>query len=988
MAADDPLRFSLPGVDGAKRSLGPPSTAPTYLSESASSSPKARRLLGSGRFNAEELKCFQRIPSPSSTYQQKAEVYWQNMGPMRKVHGDLGLHTLPAMRGEFYRYRAASSPQEAKEETTRQEPVAEKPTLLPREEMTASLLDEIYPRRPPSREKEEDARGKSQNQKLRKQTASNLPEQTGHISGERATLANGLAANKNLSQASRRLIHFRQRILEKFSTMKSAFETFAQEHGPHGTTKELTKKEFSRFLFRHFNGLPKEEHIKIFEFLDHDKNGVVSLDEFHTAVEAAAPVKSLEDLRRKWIALGYTSMRQALLGMDLHKEPGRSFTLAEFGAHLARVGIEEEIEHQNIFGAIRDPHSSHQTVTLEMLAAAMSAISPSLLLEDLRDKILKKFGTLSNCFAALDMDQGESLDIGEFIRYAVPAWKLTAHEAGKAFRLIDVDGSLQISKDEFVTALTLSEPNLYLDEIRRKVRQRFRSMRGLLNEGNEDDIEVDEVDLKPPPPPAVEIAPSRKGSLYQRHSIVVQDSPRSDGNGNGGMTAEETGPKNATGASWIAKHSGLGAEKAQDLLKDLVGPASETEDDGRTPEEYQEMLGQVVGFEMFPAHDCRLVVKTLAVDTTCVANGAILLELVFVDLGSTEREPPRGESQFQADPQLVQDLEDSIPASLRAVPYEKNGIKRVQLSEQDTKALFNLMDVNRDGKLTTTEFEHGVRLFAPSTALEDLRLACISKYGGIPEAFASLRPEQREASLEYHQLKKILEDIRIWDEGTGDLRLIMDIVECTRDGGTSIGELMAALQAGQSGTQVRLPAEQRDAKVRQQVKWQMAPFRRCASDLRAHVREKLNAHELEQMWNPRSQESHVADKSKSAALRAETQTAIHKWKRDKSLPALRRIDHEGQDPSWAGLSVAAEEELSSNTIPWGPMRTSFSKVFLKTLDTKELRPIINSMHHYYATAGETVTSREAFLNKQQSRFEQFKSCTHHYKLLTRQPGGT
>ena len=66
-----------------------------------------------------------------------------------------------------------------------------------------------------------------------------------------------------------RLIHFRQRILEKFSTMKSAFETwltwlgtvsvahavraltvamccnvrFAQEHGPHGTTRELTKKE-------------------------------------------------------------------------------------------------------------------------------------------------------------------------------------------------------------------------------------------------------------------------------------------------------------------------------------------------------------------------------------------------------------------------------------------------------------------------------------------------------------------------------------------------------------------------------------------------------------------------------------------------------------------------------------------------------------------------------------------------------------------------
>ncbi|CAJ1335103.1 unnamed protein product [Effrenium voratum] len=250
----------------------------------------------------------------------------------------------------------------------------------------------------------------------------------------------------------------------------------------------------------------------------------VSLDEFHTAIEAAAPVKSLEDLRRKWVALGYPSMRQALMVMELNKDPGRSFTLQEFGAQLSRVGVEDEMEHQNIFTAIRDPFSFNQTVTLEMLAAAMSAISPSLLLEDLREKILRKFGSLSNCFAALDMDQGDSLDIGEFIRYAVPAWKLTTHEAAKVFRLIDVDGSLEISKDEFVTALTLSEPNLYLDEIRRKVRQRFRSMRGLLSEDN-DGVEVDEVlDLEPPP--AVEIAPSRRNSLYQRHSLVAQGKER------------------------------------------------------------------------------------------------------------------------------------------------------------------------------------------------------------------------------------------------------------------------------------------------------------------------------------------------------------------------------------------------------------------------------------------------------------------------------
>eukprot|EP00913_Durusdinium_trenchii_P003985 g3690.t1 len=273
----------------------------------------------------------------------------------------------------------------------------------------------------------------------------------------------------------------------------------------------------------------------------------------------------------------------------------------------------------------------------------MSAISPSLLLED-RKKM-------------------DSLDIGEFIRYAVPAWKLTTHEAAKAFRLIDVDGSLQISKDEFVTALTLSEPNLYLDEIRRKVRQRFRGMRGLLNPESEDLVdELKSLELEPPP--AVEIAASRRTSLYQRHSI-------------------------------------MGQESFEQMVHctDLVKQQEEKEDEGRTPEEYQELLNQ-----------------------------------------ATQK-----------------------------------------------------------------------------SSLEDLRLACITKYGGIPEAFASLRTEQREAYLEFVQLKKLLEDLSIWDENTGDLRLIMDIVESHRDGGTSICELMAALQAGQTGTQVRLPPDQRDAKARQQA---------------------------------------------------------------------------------------------------------------------------------------------------------------------------
>ncbi|CAK9022261.1 unnamed protein product [Durusdinium trenchii] len=877
------VQLFLPGL--AKRDVtGPPSTAPTYLSDTASGrSSIRRRFVGSQRFNAEELRCFHRVPTPSPMYSQKFEVYWQTVGSFKKVRTD---SLLKVPKGDLLGRAQDPGIQEKDQETAaRSEPDRpDRPALLPYEEMTASLLDEIFPRSPPCGDKEEDAK-MARLHKLRKQTASNLPETTSH-----ATDPPNFASGKALPAGSRRLVQFRQKILDKFSTMKSAFETYASEHGPHGVTKELSKKEFQRFLVRHFAGLPKEEHGKIFEFLDQDKNGAVSLDEFHTAIEAAAPVKSLEDLRRKWVALGYSSMRQALLNMDLNKDPGRSFTLQEFGVLLSRVGVEEEIEHQNIFAAIRDPHSSCQTVTLEMLAAAMSAISPSLLLEDLRDKILKRFGSLSNCFAALDMDQGDSLDIGEFIRYAVPAWKLTTHEAAKAFRLIDVDGSLQISKDEFVTALTLSEPNLYLDEIRRKVRQRFRGMRGLLNPESEDLVdELKSLELEPPP--AVEIAASRRTSLYQRHSIMGQETPTS---------GEAVSRSESRRASWIARHSGIGLEKAQNFLKDLVKQQEEKEDEGRTPEEYQELLNQV------------------------------------------------------------------------------------QLSEQDTRALFNLMDVNRDGKLSTTEFEHGVRLFAPSTALEDLRLACITKYGGIPEAFASLRTEQREAYLEFVQLKKLLEDLSIWDENTGDLRLIMDIVESHRDGGTSICELMAALQAGQTGTQVRLPPDQRDAKARQQVKWQMAPFHRSANELRASVREKPTSEQPE--WLDRR--AREGAKARHADVKKESQNILQKLKRDKSLPAVRRVEGGSQDPSWAGPARGGED-MSSNSIPFGPIRTSYMKVSLslQDLDKKESGPLRSSIHQYYSNAGETVTSREGILCSPHSRYKQFKSCSHHYKLLTRQPGG-
>ncbi|CAL1156048.1 unnamed protein product [Cladocopium goreaui] len=197
---------------------------------------------------------------------------------------------------------------------------------------------------------------------------------------------------------------------------------------------------------------------------------------------------------------------------------------------------------------------------------------------------------------------------------------------------------------------------------------------------------------------------------------------------------------------------------------------------------------------------------------------------------------------------------------------------------------------------------------------------------------------------------------------------------------------MAALQAGQTGTQVRLAPDQRDAKARQQVKWQMAPFHRCATELRANVREKPIAGKQPDWWlDGRSKE---AAKNRHQEIKKESQNMLQKFKRDKSLPILRRVEGGSQDPSWGGPARTGEE-LLCNSIPFGPFRSSYTKAgrSLQDLDDKESGPIMMSIHQYYANAGETVTSREGILCPPHSRYKQFKSCSHHYKLLTRQPGG-
>ena len=237
----------------------------------------------------------------------------------------------------------------------------------------------------------------------------------------------------------------------------------------------------------HFSTFQHISALGIFDRLDFKSVGRVTLVGFYVIVEASAPVRSVEDLRRRWLACRYTMLQAIMIMADnSHVALTHRLTLQEFGSRLQLVNVNDPEEHLAVFKAV-----CHETdkdikaqggqgvrVMLGDLAAALAVVSPCLLLEDLRDRLQRRYnGDFKKAFSDLDMDRSGKVSHAEFVVKIMDRLHLTEHEARKMFREIDVDGSHEISRNEFVSAIGLSEPSLFLEDLRKKVRQRFRSFK-------------------------------------------------------------------------------------------------------------------------------------------------------------------------------------------------------------------------------------------------------------------------------------------------------------------------------------------------------------------------------------------------------------------------------------------------------------------------------------------------------------------------------
>lgn len=296
------------------------------------------------------------------------------------------------------------------------------------------------------------------------------------------------AHQEQFEQSTFSLREFRKRILDRFSTVMEAFNCMDID-----SSKKLTIKEWNVVLFQ--AGLANYREARmLFEVMDANKDGQLTMLEFHVGLEAIAPVLSLEALRKRLLCLGFTSMWQAILVMDgsdprdeRHRgedTTSKPLTFPEFSDALRHTLITEPSEHRAIFEAVRSdpgPRMTDARVSLAELACALAAVSPSLLLEEVRFKLTKRFKTIPEIWQHLTLCGSggacdKVFDIELFKEQGSERLGLTKYQAEKMFQLMDIDQSGAVSRAHFIRAFNVSNASLLQEDNRHKVRQRYLSI--------------------------------------------------------------------------------------------------------------------------------------------------------------------------------------------------------------------------------------------------------------------------------------------------------------------------------------------------------------------------------------------------------------------------------------------------------------------------------------------------------------------------------
>lgn len=267
---------------------------------------------------------------------------------------------------------------------------------------------------------------------------------------------------------------FRRKMAKRFTSLAEAFEGLNVDRNA-----RLDMREWCDMLVR-FGMCSLFEARVIFELMDSDRDGSLTLDEFNIGLETIAPVISLSALRKRLVCLGFSSVLQAVAHMN---GPGEDTTLQpltflEFATALKRVWVIEDREHRILFNLVRDPVDPTGRTSLSDLAAGLAAVSPLMLLGEVRVSLEAKWGSLQAAYEAL---QDEWLESAEQFEEKGSEWMdITRAEAAKMFRFADIDHNGNLSRKEVMGSIRMAQSSVQMEDIRRRVQQSFRGIESAL----------------------------------------------------------------------------------------------------------------------------------------------------------------------------------------------------------------------------------------------------------------------------------------------------------------------------------------------------------------------------------------------------------------------------------------------------------------------------------------------------------------------------
>jgi len=297
--------------------------------------------------------------------------------------------------------------------------------------------------------------------------------------------ASGRKGERNGRRKEGHPLHdFRRRLLQKWPTIQ---EGFAEIDGYMSkVTRPLNVLEWTTALGT--LGLAGQSNARLlYDLLDENKDGTLTLEEFRNGIEIVAPVLCLDAFRKRLLCLGFPSMCAAVSAMqppgeDIMQQP---LSFSQFAECLSRVWVIQPEEHRAIFERVRDPWDAAATVTLGELLCGLAAVSPPLLLEELRLLALRRRGSVEAALDAIKArcglkDEVEEMPEQLLERSLHELFGFRKAETQKLAPLIDVDGVQGISINELRSALMLAEPSLSIEAARKKIQFGYRSISAVL----------------------------------------------------------------------------------------------------------------------------------------------------------------------------------------------------------------------------------------------------------------------------------------------------------------------------------------------------------------------------------------------------------------------------------------------------------------------------------------------------------------------------